>query len=162
MPPETVFRRPFRTENILNKNERKLILLSVLLWLASLPCEVFPGYTGMEVLVLGTLFGWMVGIGYFAVYANPVYAVLLLQGWFGRGGKAVRVSLLAVMWGLALLTFTLDKIIVSEAPTYVSAAYGAGLYLWFAALAVATIASIRGWRQTDSRLPEQAVYRIRR
>lgn len=135
----------------MNKNAGKLILLSVLLWLASLPCEVFPGIIGIYALVFGPLVCRIVdGTGCFAVYAHPVYALLLSQVWLGHGSKALRVSLPAAMWGLAWLTFTVDE-----------KAYGIGLYLWFAALAVATAAAISAWHQTESRPFEQGVCRIR-
>lgn len=150
--------RPQR-ESILKPKLAKRVIAAngaaLLLWLLSLPMEVFVlanpqhSYNGIEVLIVGTLFGWAGGkIGYLAVYAN--YCALTLMLPVRWSARAVAV-LTASMWLLALLTFTLDAIILDEAGHHSDiVAYGAGLYLWFSSLAVLTLGRLSGMWQREA------------
>ena len=49
-------------------------------------------------------------------------------------------ALHGLLWVVALLTFTLNEVIVDEAGGHAKPTYGLGLYLWFTAFLLTTIA----------------------
>ena len=140
---------------------RVLAALSLVLWLVSLTQTAFyfdpvsvPGegmrtenpYLGWYVLASGTILGWiMVGgkLGYVAAYANYFWmAALALCLVKGRLRFWV-VLLHGVMWGMALMTFTLDKVLAGGGYVYppeLPPHYGLGLHLWFASFALVSLA----------------------
>ena len=97
-------------------------------------------YEGYFVLILGTIFGLGLGhIGYFAVYANYIWFLLIFTSLIRHQSKKVIFTFHGLLWLVALLTFTLDEVIVDEAGGHAEPTYGLGLYLWFAAFLLTTI-----------------------
>ena len=133
---------------------RALVVLSVLIWMASLG---FPGYyllhdtegvsSGLEVLVEGAVFGplcW--GI---AVYANLPYAGLAVMLFSGRDAFGWLVAMLALM--LALVMFNSIPTSWGPGPVQRVDAWGVGAVLWVAALVLAGIAGVvRGARESGA------------
>ncbi|HFC8502202.1 TPA: protein-(glutamine-N5) methyltransferase [Neisseria oralis] len=118
------------TKNQINRHAHKLCFFAaVLIWICALPQNVFTfgqggQYEGYFVLILGTIFGPGLGrIGYFAVYANYIWFLLIFTSLIRHQSKKVIFTFHGLLWVVALLTFTLDEVIVDEAgghaePTY--------------------------------------------
>lgn len=133
----------------LNPKQRRLLLLAAIaLWLISLPLPVFifdqnHDYDGITTLLLGTIFGFAMGeIGYYAVYANYIWLFIVITLMFRPCSRTTGYILNACLWAVALLTFTLDEIILNEAGHRAAPTYGLGLYLWFASFAVTTLTDL--------------------
>ena len=146
----------------LNPKQRRLLLLAAIaLWLISLPLPVFifdqnHDYDGITTLLLGTIFGFAMGeIGYYAVYANYIWLFIVLTLMFRPCSRTTGYILNACLWAVALLTFTLDEIILNEAGHRAAPTYGLGLYLWFASFAVTTLTDLCSSRR-PANTPETA------
>ena len=146
----------------LNPKQRRLLLLAAIaLWLISLPLPVFifdqnHDYDGITTLLLGTIFGFAMGeIGYYAVYANYIWLFIVLTLMFRPCSRTTGYILNACLWAVALLTFTLDEIILNEAGHRAAPTYGLGLYLWFASFAVTTLTDLCSSRRPTN-TPETA------
>ncbi|WP_314042659.1 protein-(glutamine-N5) methyltransferase [Kingella denitrificans] len=133
----------------LNPKQRRLLLLAAIaLWLISLPLPVFifgqnHDYDGITTLFLGTIFGFTTReIGYYAVYANYIWLFIVITLMFRPCSRTTGSILNACLWAVALLTFTLDEIILNEAGHRAAPTYGLGLYLWFASFAVTTLTDL--------------------
>ena len=133
----------------LNPKQRRLLLLAAIaLWLISLPLPVFifgpnHDYDGITTLWLGTIFGFTTReIGYYAVYANYIWLFIVLTLMFRPCSRTTGYILNACLWAVALLTFTLDEIILKDAQHRAAPTYGLGLYLWFASFAVTTLTDL--------------------
>ena len=133
----------------LNPKQRRLLLLAAIaLWLISLPLPVFifgqnHDYDGITTLFLGTIFGFTTReIGYYAVYANYIWLFIVITLMFRPRSRTTGSILNACLWAVALLTFTLDEIILNEAGHRAAPTYGLGLYLWFASFAVTTLTDL--------------------
>ena len=133
----------------LNPKQRRLLLLAAIaLWLISLPLPVFifdqnHDYDGITTLLLGTIFGFTTReIGYYAVYANYIWLFIVITLMFRPCSRTTGSILNACLWAVALLTFTLDEIILNEAGHRAAPTYGLGLYLWFASFAVTTLTDL--------------------
>ena len=133
----------------LNPKPRRLLLLAAIaLWLISLPLPVFifgqnHDYDGITTLFLGTIFGFTTReIGYYAVYANYIWLFIVITLMFRPCSRTTGSILNACLWAVALLTFTLDEIILNEAGHRAAPTYGLGLYLWFASFAVTTLTDL--------------------
>ena len=133
----------------LNPKQRRLLLLAAIaLWLISLPLPVFifgpnHDYDGITTLLLGTIFGFTTReIGYYAVYANYIWLFIVLTLMFRPCSRTTGYILNACLWAVALLTFTLDEIILKDAQHRAAPTYGLGLYLWFASFAVTTLTDL--------------------
>ena len=146
----------------LNRKQRRLLLLAAIaLWLISLPLPVFifdqnHDYDGITTLLLGTIFGFAMGeIGYYAVYANYIWLFIVITLMFRPCSRTTGYILNACLWAVALLTFTLDEIILNEAGHRAAPTYGLGLYLWFASFAVTTLTDLCSSRRPTN-TPETA------
>ena len=146
----------------LNPKQRRLLLLAAIaLWLISLPLPVFifdpnHDYDGITTLLLGTIFGFAMGeIGYYAVYANYIWLFIVITLMFRPRSRTTGSILNACLWIVALLTFTLDEIILNEAGHRAAPTYGLGLYLWFASFAVTTLTDLCSSRR-PANTPETA------
>lgn len=146
----------------LNPKQRRLLLLAAIaLWLISLPLPVFifgqnHDYDGITTLLLGTIFGFAMGeIGYYAVYANYIWLFIVITLMFRLRSRTTGYILNACLWAVALLTFTLDEIILNEAGHRAVPTYGLGLYLWFASFAVTTLTDLCSSRRPTN-APETA------
>ena len=146
----------------LNPKQRRLLLLAAIaLWLISLPLPVFifdqnHDYDGITTLLLGTIFGFAMGeIGYYAVYANYIWLFIVITLMFRPCSRTTGYILNACLWAVALLTFTLDEIILNEAGHRAAPTYGLGLYLWFASFAVTTLTDLCSSRR-PANTPETA------
>ena len=146
----------------LNPKQRRLLLLTAIaLWLISLPLPVFifgqnHDYDGITTLLLGTIFGFTTReIGYYAVYANYIWLFIVITLMFRPHSRTTGYILNACLWAVALLTFTLDEIILNEAGHRAAPTYGLGLYLWFASFAVTTLADLCSSRR-PANTPETA------
>ncbi len=146
----------------LNPKQRRLLLLAAIaLWLISLPLPVFifdqnHDYDGITTLLLGTIFGFAMGeIGYYAVYANYIWLFIVITLMFRPCSRTTGSILNACLWAVALLTFTLDEIILNEAGHRAAPTYGLGLYLWFASFAVTTLTDLCSSRRPTN-TPETA------
>ena len=146
----------------LNPKQRRLLLLAAIaLWLISLPLPVFilgqnHDYDGITTLLLGTIFGSARGeIGYYAVYANYIWLFIVITLMFRSSSRTTGYILNACLWAIALLTFTLDKIILKDAQHRAAPTYGLGLYLWFASFAVTTLTNLCSSRR-PANTPETA------
>ena len=146
----------------LNPKQRRLLLLAAIaLWLISLPLPVFifdqnHDYDGITTLLLGTIFGFAMGeIGYYAVYANYIWLFIVITLMLRHRSRTTGYILNACLWAVALLTFTLDEIILNEAGHRAAPTYGLGLYLWFASFAVTTLTDLCSSRR-PSGTPETA------
>ncbi|VTX82486.1 Uncharacterised protein [Neisseria sicca] len=126
--------------------------LSIILWTTSLFCTVFfygegEAHNGIYILTLGSLFCWFMGffnIGYFAVYANYFWMAAVILYWYQKQVEIWMMKwLLVFMWVLAILTFSLTTIHKNSEVIGITG-YGAGFYLWFAALFCATIGILLG------------------
>lgn len=96
---------------------------------------------GFFVLIIGTIFGPGLGhIGYFAVYANYIWFILIFISLIRPQAKKSIFALHRLLWVVALLTFTLNEVIMDEAGGHAKPTYGLGLYLWFTAFLLTTIA----------------------
>ena len=133
----------------LNPKQRRLLLLAAIaLWLISLPLPVFifgpnHDYDGVTTLFLGTIFGFTTReIGYYAVYANYIWLFIVITLMFRPCSRTTGSILNACLWAMALLTFTLDEIILKDAQHRAAPTYGLGLYLWFASFAVTTLTDL--------------------
>lgn len=135
-------------KNLNPKQRRLLLLAAIALWLISLPLPVFifdpnHDYDGITTLLLGTIFGFAMGeIGYYAVYANYIWLFIVITLMFRPRSRTTGYILNACLWAVALLTFTLDEIILNEAGHRAAPTYGLGLYLWFASFAVTTLTDL--------------------
>lgn len=143
----------------LNPKQRRLLLLAAIaLWLISLPLPVFifgqnHDYDGITTLFLGTIFGFTTReIGYYAVYANYIWLFIVITLMFRPCSRTTGSILNACLWAVALLTFTLDEIILNEAGHRAAPTYGLGLYLWFASFAVTTLADLCSSRRPANTL----------
>jgi hypothetical protein len=127
---------------------RHLLILSLLLYGASLLTNVFTGLLGAVALA----FGWMEAIYFshvvgfwvgFAWFANPlIYGawILIAQAGYRR---ALLLALLAVILGLGLLTGT--HIVVSgSGMTMNLPQLSVGYWLWIASLLAALIGALLG------------------
>ena len=138
-----------------------LLLAAIALWLISLPLPVFifgqnHDYDGITTLLLGTIFGFAMGeIGYYAVYANYIWLFIVITLMFRPCSRTTGYILNACLWAVALLTFTLDEIILNEAGHRAAPTYGLGLYLWFASFAVTTLTDLCSSRRPTN-TPETA------
>ena len=139
----------------LNPKQRRLLLLAAIaLWLISLPLPVFifgpnHDYDGITTLFLGTIFGFTTReIGYYAVYANYIWLFIVITLMFRPCSRTTGYILNACLWAMALLTFTLDEIILKDAQHRAAPTYGLGLYLWFASFAVTTLTDLCSSRRT--------------
>lgn len=127
---------------------RRLLLAAIALWLISLPLPVFifgpnHDYDGITTLWLGTIFGFTTReIGYYAVYANYIWLFIVITLMFRPCSRTTGYILNACLWAMALLTFTLDEIILKDAQHRAAPTYGLGLYLWFASFAVTTLTDL--------------------
>ena len=146
----------------LNPKQRRLLLLAAIaLWLISLPLPVFifgpnHDYDGITTLWLGTIFGFTTReIGYYAVYANYIWLFIVITLMFRPRSRTTDYILNACLWAVALLTFTLDAIILKDAQHRAAPTYGLGLYLWFASFAVTTLADLCSSRR-PANTPETA------
>lgn len=146
----------------LNPKQRRLLLLAAIaLWLISLPLPVFifdpnHDYDGITTLWLGTIFGFTTReIGYYAVYANYIWLFIVITLMFRPCSRTTGYILNACLWAMALLTFTLDEIILKDAQHRAAPTYGLGLYLWFASFAVTTLADLCSSRR-PANTPETA------
>ena len=146
----------------LNPKQRRLLLLTAIaLWLISLPLPVFifdqnHDYDGITTLLLGTIFGFAMGeIGYYAVYANYIWLFIVITLMFRPCSRTTGSILNACLWAMALLTFTLDEIILKDAQHRAAPTYGLGLYLWFASFAVTTLTDLCSSRRPTN-TPETA------
>lgn len=146
----------------LNPKQRRLILLAAIaLWLISLPLPVFifgqnHDYDGITTLWLGTIFGFTTReIGYYAVYANYIWLFIVITLMFRPSSRTTGYILNACLWAVALLTFTLDEIILKDAQHRAAPTYGLGLYLWFASFAVTTLTDLCSARR-PANTPETA------
>ena len=143
------------------KQRRLLLLAAIALWLISLPLPVFifdqnHDYDGITTLLLGTIFGFAMGeIGYYAVYANYIWLFIVITLMFRPCSRTTGYILNACLWAVALLTFTLDEIILNEAGHRAAPTYGLGLYLWFASFAVTTLTDLCSSRR-PANTPETA------
>ena len=143
------------------KQRRHLLLAAIALWLISLPLPVFifdqnHDYDGITTLLLGTIFGFAMGeIGYYAVYANYIWLFIVITLMFRPCSRTTGYILNACLWAVALLTFTLDEIILNEAGHRAAPTYGLGLYLWFASFAVTTLTDLCSSRR-PANTPETA------
>ena len=143
----------------LNPKRRRLLLLAAIaLWLISLPLPVFifdqnHDYDGITTLLLGTIFGFAMGeIGYYAVYANYIWLFIVITLMLRPRSRTTGSILNACLWAVALLTFTLDEIILNEAGHRAAPTYGLGLYLWFASFAVTTLTDLCSSRRSADTL----------
>lgn len=137
-----------------NLKEKSIILskilawISALLWIISLTQDAFifveyGSYKGYMVLIVGTIFGWTADhIGYFAVYANYIWIVLLFAILFKSKLQKTILIGHAFLWLVAMLTFTLKEILINEAGGKAEPNYGLGLYLWFAAFFLTTLSEL--------------------
>ena len=139
-----------------------LLLTAIALWLISLPLPVFifgqnHDYDGITTLLLGTIFGFAMGeIGYYAVYANYIWLFIVITLMFRPCSRTTGYNILnACLWAMALLTFTLDEIILKDAQHRAAPTYGLGLYLWFASFAVTTLTDLCSSRR-PANTPETA------
>ena len=146
----------------LNPKQRRLLLLvAIALWLISLPLPVFifgpnHDYDGITTLFLGTIFGFTTReIGYYAVYANYIWLFIVITLMFRPRSRTTGYILNACLWAMALLTFTLDEIILKDAQHRAAPTYGLGLYLWFASFAVTTLTDLCSARR-PANTPETA------
>ena len=146
----------------LNPKQRRLLLLAAIaLWLISLPLPVFifgpnHDYDGITTLWLGTIFGFTTReIGYYAVYANYIWLFIVITLMFRPRSRTTSYILNACLWAMALLTFTLDEIILKDAQHRAAPTYGLGLYLWFVSFAVTTLADLCSSRR-PANTPETA------
>ncbi|WP_455228129.1 protein-(glutamine-N5) methyltransferase [Kingella denitrificans] len=146
----------------LNPKQRRLLLLAAIaLWLISLPLPVFifgqnHDYDGITTLWLGTIFGFTTReIGYYAVYANYIWLFIVITLMFRPCSRTTGSILNACLWAVALLTFTLDEIILKDAQHRAAPTYGLGLYLWFASFAVTTLTDLCSARR-PANTPETA------
>ena len=146
----------------LNPKQRRLLLLAAIaLWLISLPLPVFifgpnHDYDGITTLFLGTIFGFTTReIGYYAVYANYIWLFIVITLMFRPCSRTTGYILNACLWAVALLTFTLDVIILNVAGHRAAPTYGLGLYLWFASFAVTTLTDLCSSRRPTN-TPETA------
>lgn len=146
----------------LNPKQRRLLLLvAIALWLISLPLPVFifgpnHDYDGITTLFLGTIFGFTTReIGYYAVYANYIWLFIVITLMFRPRSRTTGSILNACLWAMALLTFTLDEIILKDAQHRAAPTYGLGLYLWFASFAVTTLTDLCSARR-PANTPETA------
>ena len=146
----------------LNPKQRRLLLLAAIaLWLISLPLPVFifgpnHDYDGITTLWLGTIFGFTTReIGYYAVYANYIWLFIVITLMFRPCSRTTGYILNACLWAMALLTFTLDEIILKDSQHRAAPTYGLGLYLWFASFAVTTLADLCSSRR-PANTPETA------
>lgn len=146
----------------LNPKQRRLLLLAAIaLWLISLPLPVFifdpnHDYDGITTLWLGTIFGFTTReIGYYAVYANYIWLFIVITLMFRPCSRTTGYILNACLWAMALLTFTLDEIILKDAQHRAVPTYGLGLYLWFASFAVTTLTDLCSSRR-PAETPETA------
>lgn len=146
----------------LNPKQRRLLLLAAIaLWLISLPLPVFifdqnHDYDGITTLLLGTIFGFTTReIGYYAVYANYIWLFIVITLMFRPCSRTTGSILNACLCAVALLTFTLDEIILNEAGHRAVPTYGLGLYLWFASFAVTTLTDLCSSRR-PANTPETA------
>lgn len=146
----------------LNPKQRRLLLLAAItLWLISLPLPVFifgpnHDYDGITTLWLGTIFGFTTReIGYYAVYANYIWLFIVITLMFRPRSRTTGYILNACLWAVALLTFTLDEIILKDAQHRAAPTYGLGLYLWFASFAVTTLTDLCSSRR-PAETPETA------
>ena len=146
----------------LNPKQRRLLLLTAIaLWLISLPLPVFifgpnHDYDGITTLWLGTIFGFTTReIGYYAVYANYIWLFIVITLMFRPSSRTTGSILNACLWAVALLTFTLDEIILKDAQHRAAPTYGLGLYLWFASFAVTTLTDLCSSRR-PANTPETA------
>ena len=143
------------------KQCRLLLLAAIALWLISLPLPVFifdqnHDYDGITTLWLGTIFGFAMGeIGYYAVYANYIWLFIVITLMFRPCSRTTGSILNACLWAVALLTFTLDEIILKDAQHRAAPTYGLGLYLWFASFAVTTLTDLCSSRRPTN-TPETA------
>ena len=143
------------------KQRRLLLLAAIALWLISLPLPVFifgpnHDYDGIKTLWLGTIFGFTTReIGYYTVYANYIWLFIVITLMFRPSSRTTGSILNACLWAVALLTFTLDEIILNEAGHRAAPTYGLGLYLWFASFAVTTLADLCSARR-PANTPETA------
>ena len=138
----------------LNPKQRRLLLLAAIaLWLISLPLPVFifdqnHDYDGITTLLLGTIFGFAMGeIGYYAVYANYIWLFIVITLMFRPRSRTTGSILNACLWAVALLTFTVDEIILKDAQHRAAPTYGLGLYLCFASFAVTTLTDLCSFRR---------------
>ena len=143
----------------LNPKQRRLLLLAAIaLWLISLPLPVFifdqnHDYDGITTLLLGTIFGFAMGeIGYYAVYANYIWLFIVITLMLRPRSRTTGSILNACLWAVALLTFTLDEIILKDAQHHAAPTYGLGLYLWFASFAVTTLTDLCSSRRSADTL----------
>ena len=146
----------------LNPKQRRLLLLAAIaLWLISLPLPVFifgpnHDYDGITTLWLGTIFGFTTReIGYYAVYANYIWLFIVITLMLRHRSRTTGSILNACLWAVALLTFTLDEIILKDAQHRAAPTYGLGLYLWFASFAVTTLTDLCSSRR-PANTPETA------
>ena len=143
------------------KQRRLLLLAAIALWLISLPLPVFifgpnHDYDGITTLFLGTIFGFTTReIGYYAVYANYIWLFIVITLMFRPRSRTTGSILNACLWAVALLTFTLDEIILKDAQHRAAPTYGLGLYLWFASFAVTTLTDLCSSRR-PAETPETA------
>lgn len=143
------------------KQRRLLLLAAIALWLISLPLPVFifgpnHDYDGITTLWLGTIFGFTTReIGYYAVYANYIWLFIVITLMFRPCSRTTGYILNACLWAMALLTFTLDEIILKDAQHRAAPTYGLGLYLWFASFAVTTLTDLCSSRR-PANTPETA------
>ena len=120
--------------------------IAIFIWICSLFQNGFTfgkegQYEGFFVLIIGTIFGPGLGhIGYFAVYANYIWFILIFISLIRPQAKKFIFTLHGLLWVVALLTFTLNEVIVNEAGGHAKPTYGLGLYLWFTAFLLTTIA----------------------
>ena len=127
---------------------RLLLMIAIALWLISLPLPVFifgpnHSYDGITILLMGTIFGFTTReIGYYAVYANYIWLFIIITLMFRPRSRTTGSILNACLWAMALLTFTLDEIILKDAQHRATPTYGLGLYLWFASFAVTTLTDL--------------------
>ena len=119
------------TKNQINRHAHKLCFFAaVLIWICALPQNVFTFGPGLG------------HIGYFAVYANYIWFLLIFTSLIRHQSKKVIFTFHGLLWVVALLTFTLDEVIVDEGGGHAEPTYGLGLYLWFAAFLLTTIAEL--------------------
>ena len=143
------------------KQRRRLLLAAIALWLISLPLPVFifgpnHDYDGITTLWLGTIFGFTTReIGYYAVYANYIWLFIVITLMLRPRSRTTGSILNACLWAVALLTLTLDEIILNEAGHRAAPTYGLGLYLWFASFAVTTLTDLCSSRRPTN-TPETA------
>jgi hypothetical protein len=131
--------------------DRWLALGALLLFFAALPLPAidgsgFPAFTGLDVLKQGAG-AWHDGV--VAWYANPVFLLALIAGFFRRFRLALGLAIAGIL--LALSSFTAGTVAESTGRSVPAFGFAIGFYLWLFAFAVLLLASAVGIYKESNR-----------